>query len=96
MKKFLIMVAAIAFICAAVPSFAGVTLRYHNDDSADYKFDVKISGSSTTVAFDHSRTASVTIQGGGSSAQIMTPSGTVTVKDGNTVEIKNGKIEVKN
>jgi hypothetical protein len=96
MKKFITMVAAIAFICVAVPSFAGVTLRYHNDDSADYKFDVKISGSSTTVEFGHSRTASVTIQGGGSTAEIMTSSGTVTVKDGNTVEIKNGKIEVKN
>ena len=95
MKKFITMIAAIAFIGIAVPSFAGVSLRYHNADSADYKFDVKISGSSTTVEFDHSRTASVTIQGGGSTAEISTPSGKVTVKDGDTVEIKGGKVEVK-
>lgn len=95
MKKVFIIAAAVAFACVAVPSFASVYLRYHNDDSADYKFDVKISGSSTTVEFDHSRTASVTIQGGGSTAEIMTPSGKVTVKDGDTVEIKGGKVEVK-
>jgi hypothetical protein len=95
MKKFFIMAAAVVFACVAVPSFASVYLRYHNDDSVDYKFDVKISGSSTTVEFDHSRTASVTIQGGGSTAEISTPSGKVTVKDGDTVEIKGGKVVVK-
>jgi hypothetical protein len=95
MKKVITMVAAIAFICAAMPSFAGVSLRYHNGDSSDYKFDVKISGSSTTVEFGHSRTATVTIQGGGTTAEITTPSGKVTVKNGDNVEIKNGKLTVK-
>jgi len=95
MKKFMTMVSVIAFICIAVPSFAGVSLRYHNGDSSDYKFDVRISGSSTTVEFGHSRTATVTIQGGGSTAEITTSSGKVMVKDGDTVEIRNGKVEVK-
>lgn len=94
MKK-IIIVSVIGFAFIAMPAFANVSLRYSNGDSTDYKFDVKIGGSSTSVEFGHSRTASVTIQGGSSNAEISTPSGRVNVKDGDTVEIKNGKLKVK-
>jgi hypothetical protein len=95
MRKFISMLCLTGFICASVPAFASVTLRYYNRDSVDHKFEAKMSGSTYTVKFDHSCTSSVTIQGGGDTAEIITPSGTVKVKGGDNIEIKNGKITVK-
>lgn len=74
---------------------AAVSLRYYNKDSQTHKMDVKISGSSKTVTFGSSRSSSVTIQGGSSSADIKTSCGTVTVKSGDKIEIKKGCIKIK-
>lgn len=82
----------VSFTYAAVKS---VYIRYYNKDSKTYTYDVKIGGSTTKVEFGSSRTASVTIQGGGSSAVIKTNCGDVTVNDGANIEIKDGCIIVK-
>jgi len=74
---------------------AAVTLRYYNKDSKTYTFKVKISGSTTTVEFGGSRTASVTIQGGSEEAVITCECGDVKVKQGDNIEIKDGCITVK-
>jgi hypothetical protein len=80
---------------ATYAAIQSVYLRYYNKDSKTYVYDVKISGTTTSVEFGSSRTASVTIQGGGSSAVIKTNCGDVTVKDGDNIEISNGCITVK-
>ncbi len=85
----------ITLVFLQVSTFAGVTLRYSNRDSQAYEFSVKISGSSKTVYFQKSSTTSVTIQGGSDEAVIKTSNGDVKVEDGDTIEIKNGKITVK-
>ena len=95
MKKVLSFVLFIVLACACAPVFASVTLRYYNKDSEDHKFDAKMQGSTYTVKFDHSCTSDVTIQGGGETADIITPSGVVKVKNGDRVEIKNGKITIQ-
>lgn len=87
-------------LCIALLVFVGsvgaaVTLRYYNKDSKSYTFKVKISGSSTTVTFDASKTSSVTIQGGSEEAIISCACGDVKVKQGDNVEIKDGCITVK-
>lgn len=75
---------------------AAVTLRYYNRDSQSYTFKVKISGSTTTVVFDASKTSSVTIQGGSEEAIISCACGDVKVKQGDKVEIKDGCVKVTN
>jgi hypothetical protein len=74
--------------------FAGVTLRYYNKDSSSRTFNVKICGSSKKVTFQGSRTSSTTIQGC-SSATIYTSCGSIDVRNGDKIEIKNGCIKVK-
>lgn len=74
---------------------AAVTIRYYNKDSKDHKMEVKMSGSTKTVEFGSSRTASVTIQGSSTSCEIITSCGTITVEDGDNIEIKDGCITVK-
>ncbi|MFL5730789.1 MAG: hypothetical protein ACJ75J_14975 [Cytophagaceae bacterium] len=97
MKKKLMIFSGIFMLMAGI-SFAAINsvyLRYYNKDSKTYVYDVKIGGSTSKVEFGSSRTASVTIQGGGSSAVIKTNCGDVTVKDGDNIEIKDGCITVK-
>lgn len=91
-KKLFTLAVALLFIVSFVQ--AGVTLRYYNKDSKTHTMEVKISGSSKTVEFGSSRTASVTIQGGSSECVIETSCGKVTVKDGDNIEIKDGCIKV--
>ena len=88
-KKFAILLTAL--IMLAVTAEAGVTLRYYNKDSSDRTFSVKTCGNNTKVTFQSSRTSSVTIQGC-SSATIYTSCGSIEVRDGDKVEIKNGCI----
>lgn len=84
----------ITLVFLQVSTFAGVTLRYYNKDSQSYTFNVRISGTNKTVTFGKSQTNSTTIQGG-DEAVIKTGNGDVKVKDGDSIEIKNGKITVK-
>ncbi len=93
MKKFLLTV--VAFFLVVTFINAGVNIRYHNKDSKTHEMKVTIAGSTKTVEFGSSRTASVTIQGGSSECVIETSCGKVTVKDGAQIEIVNGCIKVK-
>jgi hypothetical protein len=74
----------------ALSADAAVTVRYYNRDSKKYTFDATCSGSKSPVTFDGSTTSSATIQGSGP----CTVEG-VTLKGGENIEIKDGKIIVK-
>jgi hypothetical protein len=74
---------------------ASVSIRYENDDSKTHTMNVTIGGSTTTVEFGSSRTATVTIQGGASTCVIETSCGKITIKDGAKVSIKGGCIKVQ-
>ena len=93
MKKFLLTIAALFFVVTFIS--ANVTIRYYNKDSKKHEMKVKIAGSSKTVKFESSRTATITIQGGSSECVIETSCGKVTVKDGATIEIVDGCIKIK-
>ncbi len=94
MKKrmFLAVVVTMLFVAGLE---AAVTIRYANKDSKDHSMQVTIAGSTETVEFGSSKTASVTVQGGATECVIETSCGKVTVKDGDEIEIKDGCIEVK-
>jgi len=94
MKK-LLSVLMLLFLCVSMSLQAAVTLRYYNKDSKSHTMKVAMSGSSKEVTFESSRTSSVTIQGSATEAVIETDHGKVTVKDGDKIEIKDGKITVK-
>ncbi|GAA4277723.1 hypothetical protein [Aquimarina mytili] len=91
MKKLLI----ITCLLFGVIAQANVNLRYYNKDSKTHKFEVKIAGSTKTVEFGSSRTASVTIQGGSEKAEIKTDCGWITVTNNSKIEIKDGCIVIK-
>ena len=78
----------------ATSMYAGITLRYYNKDSKNHKWDVKACGSSKSVEFGKSKTASVTIQTGCSEAVIDTDCGKITVKNGDNITIKDGCIKI--
>lgn len=75
-------------------AMSAITIRYYNKDSKEYTFKVKMDGSSKEVTFGGSRTASVTIQGGGRTCIIETKCGNVEIKDGANIEIKDGCIKI--
>lgn len=74
---------------------AAVTIRYYNKDSETHKMEVKMSGSTKSVEFGSSRTSSVTIQGSSTTCTIITDCGSIEVKDGDSIEIKDGCITIK-
>jgi hypothetical protein len=78
----------------ALTAQAAVTVRYHNGDSQKHTFQAVCSGSNYTVTFDASTTGSTTIQGS-APCVVKSQGGDVTLKGGENVEIKNGKIQVK-
>jgi len=92
MKRILFTGMVALLLCAQ--TFAAVTIRYYNKDSADHKFSVKMNGSTKSVEFGKSRTATTTIQGSDKSAKIMTKYGEIEVKDGARIEIKDGCIKI--
>ena len=91
MKKLLL---TLTLVASATVAFCGVTIRYYNQDSKDYTFKVRMDGSDKEVTFEHSRTSTVTIQGGSGPAVIETSCGKVEVKDGAHIEIKDGCIKI--
>jgi len=91
-KILILLTALLVFVQLA---HAAVTIRYQNKDSETYKFDVKIAGSSKTVEFESSKTASVTIQGGDDECIIFTDDcGEIKVESGDTIIIKDGCITI--
>lgn len=73
---------------------ASVTVRYYNRDSKKYTFEATCSGSHYTVTFDGSTTSSTTIQGS-TPCKVKDAGGEVTLKGGENIEIKDGRIIVK-
>lgn len=92
MKKTMFTMMVGLVLCAN--AVAAVSIRYYNKDSVDHKFSVKMNGSTKSVEFGKSRTATTTIQGSDTSAKIMTKCGEVTVNDGAKIEIKDGCIKI--
>ena len=89
MKKISALLGLGITLCALTAD-AAVTVRYYNRDSQKHTFEATCSGSKYTVSFDGSTTSSVTIQG---SAPCHV--GGVTLKGGENIELKDGKIIVK-
>ena len=81
----------VTILLSGSTAFASETIRYYNRDSQSYTWTVVASGTKRTVQFDKSCTASVTLQGSGP-YKIETPSGSVTLKGGEKIEIKDAKI----
>jgi hypothetical protein len=92
MKKVVGFVLAILLVSSV--ALAAVTVRYYNRDSKSYTWGATCAGSKYTVKFEGSTTASVTIQGS-SPCTVHTGAGDVTLKGGENIEIKDGKILVK-
>jgi hypothetical protein len=93
MKK----MAFFGFLAASLFSLsaeAAVTVEYHNGDSQKHSFDAKCSGSSYKVEFSSSTTGATTIQGS-APCEVKHKGGTVTLKGGEKLEIKDGVIKVK-
>lgn len=94
MKTKLSAVTLVTALLAASAASAAVTVRYYNRDSRDYTWSAVCSGVKTSVTFGHSQTASVTIQGSGP-CTVQTDAGSVVLKGGENLEIKDGKVQVK-
>lgn len=92
-KKIGLLAAALVLFVTTVN--AGVYIKYYNKDSKTWKFEVKIGGSTRTVEFGSSRSAAVTIQGGGDSAEIKTECGWVKIDTNSKIEIKDGCIKIQ-
>lgn len=92
MKKLIL---AASLLLLATNAFCAVTIQYYNKDSKPYTMKVSMDGSTKQVTFDASKTASVTIQGGGTKCTIETSCGKVEVKNGDKVEVKDGCVKVK-
>ncbi|MCE3228366.1 MAG: hypothetical protein K0S32_2917 [Bacteroidetes bacterium] len=80
-------------VLVAVVANSAVTVRYINRDSKAYTLKVKIDGSYKEVTFDASKTGSITVQGGATECVLYTNCGEVTLKGGDSVEIKDGCIK---
>lgn len=93
MKK-LFALAVAPFALVAGVAYAAVTVEYHNSDSKKYEWPAKCSGASSVAKFDASTTGTYSIQGSGP-CTVEAPGGTVTLKGGEKIEIKDGKITIK-
>jgi hypothetical protein len=93
LKKLSLLLLLPLALTAAVAQ-AAVTVQYHNGDSKKYEWPAKCIGSSYTVKFDASTTGSTTIQGS-APCIVDAPGGAVTLKGGEKLEIKDGKITIK-
>ena len=93
MKKKAVLLLMMLFLIVQVVN-AAVTIRYYNKDSKTHKFKVKIAGSTRTVEFGSSKTATLTIQGGSEECIIYTDCGEVKVSEGDKIIIKDGCITI--
>jgi hypothetical protein len=94
MRKIIMLLAVFGVLFSASLAFAAVTVRYHNSDSTTYEWKATCSGSSKSVEFGSSRTASVTIQGSGP-CTVHTPNGDVELSGGEKIEIEDATITIK-
>lgn len=94
MNRVLRILCVVGGLLVASTAWAGVYVRYHNDDGVDYKWQAVCHGSTYTVEFGSSRTADATIQGD-SPCVLETPKGKVTLQGGERIEIKDGKVTIQ-
>jgi len=94
MKKLFAATGFAAVASIATVAYASATLRYYNEDSKDYTWKATCSGSEYSVTFEHSRTASVTIQGS-TPCMLHAPGGDLKITGDAKVHIKDGKITVE-
>jgi hypothetical protein len=94
MKKLVGALALGTCLGVATAASAAVTVQYHNGDSKNYEWSAKCSGSSYTVKFSASTTGATTIQGS-APCVVNAPGGDVTLKGGEKIDIKDGKITIK-
>jgi hypothetical protein len=95
MKKATILVATILFI-ATTHIFGAITIRYSNKDSKSLVIKFTLDGNSKEVTFAAHKTSSVTIQSSSSKCYLETKCGEIELKDGDTIEIKDGCIKLIN
>ena len=91
MRKLVRVLAAAVVLLTATTAFAYVTVDYYNQDSTDYVAKAVCHGSTYDVPFDHSRTASVTIQGD-APCDVTLNGVTLTLSGGEKLVIKDGKL----
>lgn len=92
MRKLALAFAAVAF--TASTAYAAVTVRYYNKDSQSHTFQAVCSGAKHELKVSGSTTGSSTIQGS-APCKVTHAGGTVELKGGENIEIKDGKITVK-
>lgn len=92
--KHLSRLAIAAVTLFSLTASAAVTVQYYNRDSKKHEFVATCSGSKSKAVFDSSTTSSYTIQGSGPCV-VQTGGGDVTLKGGEKIEIKDGKIIIK-
>jgi hypothetical protein len=93
MKK-LVLPVATALALVSFSAYAAVTVTYSSHDSTRYDFPAVCSGSHTHAVFEANTTGSYTIQGSGPCV-VSTSAGDVTLKGGESLDIKGGKITIK-
>ena len=91
MKRTIIAMALVSLL--GVNAFASVYIRYYNKDSQQWKFSVKMDGSTKEVVFNGSTSGATTIGGSGTKAIVTTKCGDVEIADNSKIEIKDGCIK---
>jgi hypothetical protein len=84
----------LAFI-ALVNIVSAFTIRYYNNDSKNYKMEVRSNGSTQAIEFTSSTTGSTSVQTSASEVEIKTECGWVKVKNDAKISIKNGCIKIE-
>lgn len=93
--KILSTLSALGFVSlVAAVAFAAVTVKYHNGDSKKYEWDAVCAGAKAKVVFEGNTTSTTTIQGS-SPCTVKTLGGDVSLANGDSIEIKDGKITKK-
>lgn len=85
---------AIMTVALGHTASAQTHLKVYNDDSVNHTYTVTACGKTSTITLAHNRTSPVVIKGC-ATASIATPAGPLTVKDGDKVYIKDGKVSVE-
>lgn len=94
MKKIILGIGLVSML--GVNAFASVYIRYYNKDSTQWKFVVKMDGSTKEVVFNASTSGAATIGGSGTKAIVTTKCGDVEISDNAKIEIKDGCIKFVN
>ncbi|MBK7129208.1 MAG: hypothetical protein IPM74_08175 [Crocinitomicaceae bacterium] len=92
--KFRLAVLFTGFLFFCSNAFSNVYIRYSNQDSKTYTWDVKIAGVMTKVEFGGNRTSTVTVQGSASECTVFSACGDVRLTNDVKITIKNGCIVI--